>query len=563
MAGHERPAVNKSADDLNLSPYAGRWVALVRGRIAGVGRTPDEARRAAQVARPKEKPEMRFVTVDDWQDHSLLRRLWAFIERQGADVLLVGGAVRDGLLGRPLHDLDFVVSGDAAALATAVSRAFRGALVQLDPKRKIFRVVMQHEGRRHYLDFAGRQGDSWSKDLRVRDFTVNAIGVDGAGRYVDPLGGREDLAAGRLRATSASAFLDDPLRMLRAVRLVAELGFTIAPETSQWIRRDAPLLSRAAAERIRDEFVRILDAAKAARHLKHLDNLSLLTRFIPEIEALRGLGQSPPHQSDVWTHTRLTVEATEALLAGLEGKRSRSGELKTPAWVWGDLEKHLGPFGADLKRHLAQRVSDTRDRRFHLKLAALLHDVGKPQSRTVGDDGLTHFYSHEKVGADLAAERMWALRFSGDEVALAQTIVAHHLRPGHLARSKGPTRRAVYRYFKATGDAGVEIGLLSLTDMLAVWGPTLRSPRWLRRLDVVVTLLSAFFEKHESIAPIPFLNGHELMGEFGLSPGPQVGRLLEAIREAQAAGEVKSRAEALALAAALRNKAYDVKDEDG
>jgi tRNA nucleotidyltransferase (CCA-adding enzyme) len=137
-------------------------------------------------------------------------------------------------------------------------------------------------------------------------------------------------------------------------------------------------------------------------------------------------------------------------------------------------------------------------------------------------------------------------------MALVRAIVAHHLRPGHLARSKGPSRRAIYRYFRATGDVGVEIGLLSLADMVATWGPALPSRRWLRRLDVVTTLLSAFFQQSEIVAPSPLLNGHELMDALGLSPGPEVGRLLEAIREAQATGEVKSPEAALALAAKLR-----------
>jgi hypothetical protein len=168
-----------------------------------------------------------------------------------------------------------------------------------------------------------------------------------------------------------------------------------------------------------------------------------------------------------------------------------------------------------------------------------------------------HFYSHEQAGADLAAERLWALRFSNDEIGLTRNIVAHHLWPGHLAQAKGPTRRAVYRFFKGTGEAGVEVGLLSLADMLATWGSGLPSRHWLRRLEVVTTLLSAFFDQRERIAPTPLINGRELMGALGLSPGPEVGRLLEAIREAQATGEVGSREAALALATRLMREEKD------
>ena len=221
--------------------------------------------------------------------------------------------------------------------------------------------------------------------------------------------------------------------------------------------------------------------------------------------------------------------------------------------MWGDLEKRLGPLRSELAAHLDGVVSDIRDRRFCSKLAALLHDVGKPATRSIGDDGRVHFFDHEKVGADLAAERLSALRFSGAEMALVHTLVLYHLRPMHLAQAKGPSRRAIYRYFKATGDAGIEVGLLALADLLAVWGPALPSRRWSRGLDVVTTLLTAYFDQPERVAPRPLINGHELMEALALPPGPEVGRLLEAVREAQAAGQVDSREAAFALATRLMN----------
>jgi putative nucleotidyltransferase with HDIG domain len=550
----------QAQNTLDLTPYAGRWVALVRGRIAGVGRTAKEARRAAQAARPKEKPELRFVTLNAWQDHPLLERLWAFVKASGADVLLVGGAVRDGLLGRPLHDLDFVVNGEATSLAVAASRHLRGALVPLDPARDIARVVVHHDGCRYDVDFARRHGPDWESDLRARDFTVNAIAVDAEGSYLDPLGGRQDLAGRRLRATHQGAFRDDPLRTLRAVRLLAELDFVIVPQTAAWIRHDAALLHLAAPERIRDEFVRILDAPYPARHLALVDDLGLLIRVYPEAEGMQGTVQSPPHQWDVWNHTRMAVAAVEALLRWISEPKMRPPDIRAPGWIWGDLEKRLGALRPDLATHFAAVVSDVRDRRFLLKLATLLHDVGKPFTQSVGDDARIHFYDHENVGADLAAERMRALRFSAAEVKRVHTIIMHHMRPGHLAHTKGPTRRAIYRYFRATEDAGVDIAILSLADLLARSGPALESRDWLRRLQVVTTLLSNYFEHSSSVAPPPLVNGHDLMGALGISAGPRIGELLEAIREAQATGQIRSRRQALALAETLRRKWEDEAD---
>jgi tRNA nucleotidyltransferase/poly(A) polymerase len=537
-----------------LAAYAGRWVALVHGHIAGVGRSAEEARRAAHASRHKEKPEIHFVLANDWQNNPLLRRVWRIVQRQDAEALLVGGAVRDGLLGRPLHDLDFAVEGNATALAETISRAFRAPLVRLDPQRDIARVVIHHAGQRFDLDFARRQEKDWASDLRARDFTINAVAVDAAGRYRDPLNGRQDLAQAQLRATHASTFRADPLRTLRAVRLVAELDFDIEPETAEWIRRDAGLLTRVAAERVRDEVARILGARGAAHHLARMEELDLLAPVLPEVEEMREVQQSAPHQWDVWNHTRMTLEALEGILHYVEQGQEApvSPELGTPGWVWGDLQKHLGPLRVDLQAHLGQTLSDERGRRLALKLAALLHDAGKPLTRSVSADGRIRFYSHEGLSAELTQERLQALRFSSSEVVLVQTIVAHHMRPGHLARTKGPSRRAIYRYFKATGPAGVEIGLLSLADMLGAWGPALPGRRWLRRLTMVTTLLGTYLEQTDVVAPPPLVNGHDLMAVLDLPPGPEIGRLLEAIREAQAAGEVKTRQAALELAARLR-----------
>lgn len=542
---------NNPSDDLDLSPYAGRWVAVVRGRVAGVGRTAEDARRAAQSSRPKEKPELRFITVKNWQDFPLLQGLWKIIQRQGAEALLVGGAVRDGLLGRPFHDLDFAVNGDATPLAVATRRAFGGAVVPLDPQRGITRAVLKYDGRRYYIDYARRQGIDWTTDLHARDFTVNAIAIDPAGRYLDPLGGREDLADGKLRATNEGTFRDDPLRTLRAVRLVAELGFTIEKETIAWIQRDAPLLTRVAGERVRDEFVRILNASGAAQHLSAMDELDLLPQILPETAATRTTGQSLPHQWDVWTHTRMTVEAIEVILDYLGGKPPAQGGLAVPGWAWTDMVKALDPLQVELETHLSRVVSDTRERGFALKFAALFHDVGKALTATTDPDGRIRFIGHEKYSADLAAQRMRALHFSRDEIGFVHTIVAHHMRPSHLAQSRGPTRRAIYRFFKSTGDAGVEIGLLSLADTLATWGPALPVRAWSRVLSVVSTLMGAYFEGDEIVAPPTIIDGHQLMSALGLEPGPEIGRLLEAIREAQATGEICSAEDALELAKKL------------
>lgn len=475
-------------------------------------------------------------------------------EACGVRVWLVGGAVRDTLLGRPVHDWDFVVDRGALELARAVADALDGAYFPLDAERGTGRVILAAAGEpRQELDFALLRGADLEADLHARDFTVNALALDDAGTLRDPTGGQADLAARCVRATSAQAFRDDPVRLLRAVRMNAELGFEIEPQTADWIRRDAALLARPAAERVRDEFVRLLMVPGAACHLQQCDEFGLLLHVVPELERLKHVTQSPPHRCDVWRHTLLTVDALEGVVAAVTGQETGQCALAdVPPAAWGELARALVQFADDLVAHLAVEVSSGRDRALLLKLAALLHDVGKPETRSQDDDGRIHFYDHELTGAKLAAGRLQDLHFSRDEVECVRVMVGSHMRPTHLACAGQVTRRAVYRYFRATGDAGVEVVLLSLADHLAIWGPHLREEYWARQLEVAETLLSHYFERHaETVAPPSLVTGDDLMAELGLEAGPEIGRLLEAVREAQAAGEVKTREEALALARQL------------
>jgi putative nucleotidyltransferase with HDIG domain len=491
---------------------------------------------------------MPTIDLPDWP----LQTVRALAEARGVSVWPVGGAVRDALLGRPVRDWDFAVDDGAMKLARVVGDALGGAYYPLDEERDTGRVVLVGEdGERLNLDFAALRGDGLEIDLLARDFTINALALDEKRALIDVIGGLADLEAGCVRAVSDQTFQDDPLRLLRAVRLEAELGFHIEPQTAAWMRRDAHLLTEPSAERVRDEFARMVSLPGAAASLERLDAFGLLELVVPELELLKGVEQSPPHRHDVWCHTLKVVGVLEGVVAIATG-----GVGPTPAEgssaAWGDLAQMLDPFSADLADHLAIEVSGGHNRTQLLKLAALFHDVGKPRTQSEGDDGRIHFYNHELVGAQMAASRLRELRFSRDEVVRVRTMVGAHMRPAHLARADDLTRRAIYRFFRATSCGGVDVALLSLADHLATWGPNLREERWARRLEVAQTLLTHWFDRYEeTVAPPPLLTGGELIAELGLEPGPRIGRLLRTLQEAQAAGEVQTREKALVLARRL------------
>jgi putative nucleotidyltransferase with HDIG domain len=535
------------------SPYAGRWVALVKGQVVAQGETRDAAFLAARAIRPKEPLELRYMheTLPIF-DTLLMRQLRQHLPAD-IPVYLVGGAVRDAILGREVHDLDFAVSQNALKFARTLADKLSAAFYPLDAENDTARLVIIHEdGARDILDFAGYRGESLEDDLCGRDFTVNAIALDlRNGEILDPLGGLADLRAKCLRACSETAMRDDPVRILRAVRQAAGYGLTIDKHTREQMKEAVPGLSLVSAERVRDELMKILAGPQPDTALRALDLLGVLPSVLPELAAMKGVTQSPPHVQDVWSHTLSILRHLETILDLLAPQYH---EEKSNADLYsGLLVLKLGRFRAQLAEHLAQKLNTDRPLRGLLFLAALYHDIEKPATRSVEESGRIRFFTHEDRGAQTILRRAIALRLSNDEMDRLKLIVANHMRihahTDRLRKGQPITRRAIYRFFRDTGPAGVDVILHSLADMRATYETTLPQDHWVAELDICRTLLEAYWETPEQVVrPPQLLNGDDLITEFNLKPGRQIGQLLEAIREAQAEGIFSSREEALAFA---------------
>ena len=479
----------------------------------------------------------------------LLERLRPALPAEAA-VYLVGGAVRDALLGRVAHDLDFVVPADAMRIARLLADRIGAAYYPLDAERDIARVVYKDAaGERYNIDFAVFQGADLESDLRSRDFTINALAVDlrQPEALLDPLGGLGDLKDRRLRACSPEAFQADPVRILRAVRQAVALNLKIAPESLGWMRQAVDRLADVSVERLRDELFRILEGNQPATALRLMERLGVLPHVLPEITGLKGVEQSAPHIHDVWEHTLEVVSRLEMVLEALAPEYDPD---KASNLTLGLAVLRLGRYRQQLAEHLAAPLVPDRSIRALLFLAALYHDVGKPATQHMDEKGRLRFFNHDELGAALASRRANALHLSNMEIERLKTIIRHHLRPFLLAQlDELPARRAVYRFFRDSGPAGVDICILSLADALGTYGTSLPQETWAKHLDVVRVLLEAWWEKPaESVKPAALVNGHDLIELLGLQPGPTVGRLLEAIREAQATGQVHDREQALALA---------------
>jgi putative nucleotidyltransferase with HDIG domain len=546
----DRNQINRDHVDRNPDPYAGRWIATLNNQVVGQGGSPKQALLAAQATRFKEKPTITYVpTSNPFEFNELFERVRSALPAS-LKVYLVGGAVRDMLLSRQIHDLDFALTGDVLRLSRRLADQLGGAYFPLDEERDTARIVLTAaDGSRQILDMAAIRGQDIDADLKARDFTINAmaIALDDPQALLDPCGGAADLQARMLRACSATSLRNDPLRILRGIRQAAAFNLQIVPETRRSMKAAASLLPRVSAERVRDELFHILETSKPAVSIRALDLLGVLPHILPELPELKGVEQSPPHIADVWDHTLDVLRNLELLLSVLDTKADTD---KSANWTMGLVSMRLGRFRRQLFQHVYEsNLNQDRSLLSLLMLAALYHDVAKPLTQRTEADGRIRFLEHDQLGAKIAAQRGKELRLSNPELERLRLIVQHHMRPLFLANTgQSPSRRAIYRYFRDTTAAGVDICLLSLADTLATYGPGLPQDLWANHIEVVRTLLEAWWEKPQaSVAPIPLLNGHDLINEFGLKPGPQIGKLIEIVREAQAVGEINDLASARAL----------------
>jgi len=475
---------------------------------------------------------------------SLLATVNNLLDRQGVKSYLVGGFVRDVCLRRDTADIDIAMAADALEIAPRLAEALGGKFVRLDEANKVGRVVVAGKkapsGGHWQLDFSTFEGGI-EQDLGRRDFTVDAMAVD-LGELsqddiplIDPFDGRGDLKKRIIRVVADTAFSSDAARLLRAVRLAAELDFTLDGQTEALLKRHSQLIAGVAGERVREELLRLLAVPDSGRVLSYLDELGLLTAIFPEMAKAQGVGQPKEHFWDVFEHSLKVVVAVDFLLH--QGSWKYAGDEVLAAVPWSEA----------LARHFARPVSGGSTRRSLLKLAALLHDVAKPQTKALTEDGRTRFLGHDKEGAAIASDILERLRFSGKEVKLVEIMIKYHMRPGQMSQGELPTRRAIYRYFRDCGEAGIDILFLSLADHLATRGPNLNLSGWREHARLVDYVLAQHAEQEKLVTPAKLVTGHDLINIFNMKPGPRMGQLLESVREAQASGELATREEALAL----------------
>ncbi|MCB0102765.1 MAG: CCA tRNA nucleotidyltransferase [Anaerolineales bacterium] len=536
----------------NRSPYTGRWVAFVRGRIVAQGGTPEQALRAAQASRHKEKIEIQFMSLP-FSFPPLLQKTMDVLPHD-VDVYLVGGAVRDLLMNRLSPDFDFAVPSNGISLARTVANALKADFMVLDDERDTGRVVITNaDGSFTYLDFATYRGATLEDDLRDRDFTINALALNTKNiTIIDPLNGANDIRAKVIRACSQTSLSDDPVRILRGVRQAAAFGFSIEKTTRELMKQSAGKVGDVSAERLRDEIFKMLGGPKASASIRALEMLGVLQHLMPELLIMKGVMQSPPHIHDVWTHTLAVVDQLDDLLTS--SLRLDFDPEKTSDMFMGLVSLKIGRYREQFANHFANPLNPNRSHRSLLFFSALYHDVCKPETRFVDDTGRVRFYDHDIKGAEVVANRAKAFNLSSDEVERLQIIVRHHMRFHFFAarlenEGQPPSRKAIYRFFRDSGRAGIDLILLALADLRGTQGNDMTQKTWTVYLDVARILLENYWEHpEETVNPPRLVDGNDLMKNLQLQPGKVIGNLLEAIREGQASGKIVDTEHALNFA---------------
>jgi len=457
---------------------------------------------------------------------AILSPLQRFFKTKNTKAYIVGGIIRDILIRRRKEnlDIDLALERSAIRLAREFAAQIKGGYVVLDREHGAARVVKKYRGINYTVDFTDFRGRTLEEDLKHRDFTINALAMDllKLDKLIDPCKGLNDIKRRVIKVLGKETFREDPLRILRAFSLSCVLGFKIDKNTEELAGLNKKRLGTVSGERIRDEVFKILHQDNFYKYLLILDEMGILSVIFPEVDIMRGVAQGPYHHLDVWMHTLETCRQLENIIK--EAKKKQQ-----------------------LRMYLDEVISSDRKRAALIKIGALLHDIGKPQSMR-RKAGKILFHGHERIGRDITRSIALRLKVSNDEREALEKMVFWHLRPGYLADIEEPTPRAVFRFFRDTQKEGVSVLLLSLADQRSTKGPLTSRAGRASHEKIVAGLLKEYFHSLKQKKMPRLITGNDLIKKLKLIPSPIFSKILREVEEMQAAGEIKTKTEALEVA---------------
>ena len=477
--------------------------------------------------------------MNELTKNKILSQINISLTKLKQDGFLVGGAVRSILLKKTIKDIDIVVSGSSKKFSKYFANIIDGKTIELDKKRDINRIIFKPKNTIYEIDVSPIKKDIVT-DLKTRDFTIDAIAINLSKKftnldtsdYIDPSYGIQDLNKKILRSTNQNIFIEDPIRLLRAVRISTELGFEISKRTCKEIQKNSSLINSVAVERIRDEFLKILALPKSMYGMKTLDNLTLLTKIIPELNDSKGVLQPKEHYWDVFNHLIETIGTLEFLF----DKKNQKNQF---------IKKYIPRF-IDDEKYFNEIIFEGHSRKTILKLVGLIHDISKPETKKIENTGKIRFIGHDKLGAEKSIKILKRLKMSNKSIEYISSIISNHLRPTQLAqKDELPTNRALNRYYRDLNQFSIDTLYLNLADYLSAKGEMLNEKEWEKHCKLIKHILNHFkISKEEKILP-KLVSGYDIMNVLSIRSGPIIGVILKRIEEAQLNEDIKTREDAL------------------
>ncbi len=458
------------------------------------------------------------------QEDEILNNISSFFQNK---VYLVGGSVRDYLLGKTTYDRDLiVVDEDAKTFSLKLAEFFGATHIPLDETNKIYRIVLPDK--ENYLDITNPVENSLEKDIMRRDLTINAIAVNiQTGDVIDLCNGISDLENRLLRGVREENFVDDPLRLLRVFRFYSVLGFELDESLSFITKKYSNLVLNPAKERIEYELMKLFDGQFADDALLKMDECGVLEMYFPFVKELKQVPPNLHHHLDLFHHSVETVKQIGILYNNSSEK---------------------------VKAHMDRVDFGGFSRIAHLRLAGFLHDIGKFSTWTIEEDtGRHRFIKHDDVGAKLAKPMLKSMCFSNKQIDYLTLMIKKHMYPTAVVSAPELTDKVMMRFVRKMEDNAIDNILIAQADRLSARGPEITDEIVNENISALNNLLEFYLKAKETLKPLPkLLNGNEVMSILSIKPSPQLGKIMEALQEAQISGDILTKDEAVAFIKTLQ-----------
>lgn len=477
--------------------------------------------------------------------HPLLNEFIATQVDVCGEIYLVGGASRDLHLRKEVQDVDFAVKKGAITAAKNTADFFNGDFYILDKERGTARTLIVISGKELRIDFALFNGKTINDDLKKRDFTINAmaIKIPSDGKVIDPLDGRGDLTNSILRSCSPTSYIDDPVRVIRAVRFMHALDLRMDRSEIELIKDASRRLDEISNERKRDEIIHLLEQTNVKKSLMQMLELGIIEQVFPEVMKLHKIDLDTPHVHNAWMHTLQVVNFCQQLMVLPKIQQNNTGLHPRVRQAIKNLKNHK----KNIFDYMNDQLNINRSMYSLLILTCIYHDTGKGVVNSVIKGNRQSFPKHAKAGSELIRRRAKAMGFSNSEVDCLSKAVRYHMKPSRVEFNDDNEKDIhIHRFFKKAGSAGILVGFIHMADVLATYEDTLTEDRWNRAISSVDNIFDAFFNYHDTIIkPRKIISGNDVLREFHLKPGKKVGDLLDQVVEAQVIGAVDSKTEAI------------------